>query len=186
MKIKPTSKTGGVLLELGARETQVPAQAAIAPPLFNLKRILVPVDFSDCSKYALQYANALAKQSGAELQLLHIVEPYPAVPEMYPVDVETLQDARSGLDTLHKELADVVPVKTVLRTGTPYLEIAQAAQDLKSDLIIISTHGRKGITRMFLGSTTERVVRHAPCPVLVVRETKPFGEAAQCLARCET
>src|SRR6185436_4399085 len=170
MKIRPTSKNGGALIELGPRETQVPAQDAVASPLFNFKKILVPLDFSDCSKYALQYAAAMARQFGAELQLLHVVEPYPPVPEMYPIDVETLQDDTAELESLRRGLGDKVRSTICLRTGTPQLEITRCAQDLKSDLIIIATHGRKGLSRMLLGGTTEKVVRLAPCPVLVVRE----------------
>jgi nucleotide-binding universal stress UspA family protein len=165
MKIKPASKSGGVLVELAPEESQFPTQTP-----FNLKKILVPVDFSDCSKYALQYAASFAKQFGAELQLVHVVEPYPAVPEMYPIDVESLQDGKAQLDTLRESLGEDVRARVSLRTGQPYNEITQAAADGQADLIIISTHGRKGLTRMLLGSTTEKVVRQAPCPVLVVRQ----------------
>jgi nucleotide-binding universal stress UspA family protein len=147
MKIKPASKSGGVLVELAPEESQFPTQTP-----FNLKKILVPVDFSDCSKYALQYAASFAKQFGAELQL------------------ESLQDGKAQLDTLRESLGEDVRARVSLRTGQPYNEITQAAADGQADLIIISTHGRKGLTRMLLGSTTEKVVRQAPCPVLVVRQ----------------
>ena len=173
MRIKSTSKNGGVLVELGPRETRVPAQIAVASPLFNLKHILVPLDFSDCSKYALQYAASLARQFGAELQLLHVIEPYPPIPEMYPIDVETVQDSKAELDALRRGVGEGVRSTVRLCTGAPHAEITQAARELKSDLIVIATHGRKGITRMFLGSTTEKIVRQAPCPVLVVREIQP-------------
>ena len=95
MKIKPTSKTGGVLVELGPLEEQLPVQPPRPAAVFRLKKILVPVDFSDCSKKALQYAVPFARQFGAELVLLHVVQPYPAVPEMAPVDVETIQDGKA-------------------------------------------------------------------------------------------
>jgi universal stress protein A len=170
MKIKRTQKNGGVLLELGARETQIPAQSLAAAPIFKLQNILVPIDFSDCSKKALGYAIPFAKQFGAELKLLHVVEPYPAAPEMTPYDCENVEDATRELEKLGKSLGNTVPCSFSVRRGSPQSEIATAAREFDADLIIISTHGRKGLARMFLGSTTEKVVRFAPCPVLIVRE----------------
>jgi universal stress protein A len=171
MRIKPSSKTGGVLVELGPQESKIPAQLS-PEPMFKLQKILVPVDFSDCSKKALQYAIPFAKQFGAELDLLHVVEPYPAVPELGPLQTETLQDTRGELQDLCRMIGKAVRSRTSVRTGAPHLEIVQAAAELGADLIILSTHGHKGLTRMFLGSTAEKVVRHAPCPVLIVRQTE--------------
>jgi nucleotide-binding universal stress UspA family protein len=180
MKIKPTAKTGGVLVELAPEESQIPAQLVATAPAFKLQKILVPVDFSDCSKKALQYAIPFAKQFGAELLLLHVVEPYPIVPEMAPYDFETIHDGRQELLALQQTLGDVVPSTISLRKGTPHLEITEAARELGADLIIISTHGRKGLSRRVFGSTTEKVVRYAPCPVLIVRECeRDFIPAAQ-------
>ena len=170
MKIKPTHKAGGVLVELAPEETQIPAQSASTAPAFRLKTILVPVDFSDCSKKALQYAVPFAKQFCAELKLLHVVELHPAGSEMAPYDFENVADGRKELQALQKTLGDSVTSSIFVRTGTPYLEIAEAARELGADLIVISTHGRKGFSRMFFGSTTEKIVRNAPCPVLIVRE----------------
>jgi len=168
MKFKPTSKTGGVLVELGPEENQLPASAGQQP--FKLKNILVPVDFSECSQKALQYAIPFAKQFGAELALLHVVQPYPAVPEMANVDIESIQDAREKLAQTSATLDKAVRRKTLVRLGNPEREIVDGAKEYGSDLIIISTHGHTGLARVFLGSTTENVVRQAPCPVLVVRE----------------
>jgi universal stress protein A len=170
MKIKPTSNTGGVLVELRPEETQLPAQSVATAPEFKLKTILVPMDFSDCSKKALQYACPFAKQFGAELKLLHVIEPYPAVSEMVPYDHETGDECRQKLQELQKALGDAIPCSIELRTGISHVEIANAARELGADLIILSTHGRQGFARMILGSTTEKVVRFAPCPVLIVRE----------------
>jgi len=170
MKVKPTPKNGGVLVELRPEETQIPAQAVSTEPAFKLQKILVPVDFSDCSKKALQYAIPFAKQFGAELILVHVVEPYPLVPEMAPYDFENLHDGREELRSVQTTVSQQVRSSASLRTGTPHLEITEAARELDADLIIISTHGRKGLTRRVFGSTTEKVVRFAPCPVLIVRE----------------
>jgi nucleotide-binding universal stress UspA family protein len=175
MKFKPNEKSGGgVAIELGPNECQLPTPE-VSPgqePLavFSLKKILVPLDFSDCSKKALQYAVRFARQFEAEITLLHVVPRYPAVPEMGPIDVETLQDGRAQLEVVRLTIGDLAPCHTLLRTGTPYTEIVEAAKDQTMDLIVIATHGHKGLTRAILGSTAERVVRQAPCPVLVVRE----------------
>jgi nucleotide-binding universal stress UspA family protein len=167
MKVKPSPRNHGVVVELGPEEAQIPAAN-----VFGLKKILVPVDFSDCSKKALQYAIPFARQFGAELTLISVVEPYPAVPEMAPTDVETIGDTKRELEKLRQSVPETVRARTLLRTGSPPTEIVDAASDLGTDLIIIATHGRKGLSRVVLGSTTEKVVRHAPCPVLIVRESE--------------
>jgi universal stress protein A len=181
MKIKRTSKTRGVVLELGPEEAQIPAQSLAATPVFKLRKILVPIDFSDCSKKALAYAIPFARQFGAELNLLHVVEPYPAVPEMAPFDYETIEEGRLELEVLRKGLGNIETCRTLVRMGAPATEITGAAKDLDADLIILSTHGRKGLSRMFLGSTAERVVRSAPCPVLIVRESEHEFVPDQCI-----
>jgi universal stress protein A len=174
MKFKPTDRAGGVVVELGPGETQLPPltaeQGTGALPVFKLKKILVPVDFSVCSKKALQYAVPFAKQFGAELILLHVIQPAPPILEMAPVTVESIEDAKRELEDLQRMIHGVVQSSTVLRDGQPHVEILEAAQELGSDLIILSTHGRSGLQRVLLGSTAEKVVRHAGCPVLVVRE----------------
>jgi universal stress protein A len=171
MKFKPTDKAGEMVVELGPRETQLPAQEERGTlPVFKLKKVLVPVDFSGCSEKALAYALPLAEQFEAELVLLHVMWPYVAVPEMGPVDVETIDDARKALESLGRSIHEPVRYHTVLRTGLPHVEIIQAAKELGIDLIILSTHGRTGLARAVMGSTAEKVVRHAGCPVLVVRE----------------
>jgi nucleotide-binding universal stress UspA family protein len=179
MKIRPTKKSGGVVVELKRTEAMVPGAAPRASteplPIFKLRRILVPVDFSECSRKALQYAVPFARQFEASLVLLHVVHPYLPVPEMSTVDsglIETQMraDGTKALAALKKSLADEVPSETALRVGNPQLEITRAVRDLGIDLIILATHGRSGLAHIFLGSVAERVVRHAPCPVLVVRE----------------
>lgn len=170
MKIKPTHKRGGVLIELGPNEMQLPVET-----LFKLKRVLVPVDFSDCSKKALAYAVPFAKQFGAEIVIIYVVQPYPPVPEMTAVDFDAiLTQARKGgegeLAKLRESITDDVTIKTVLRVGRPDLEIVRAADELNADLILLSTHGRTGLGRVFLGSVAEHVTRYAHCPVLTVRE----------------
>jgi universal stress protein A len=142
---------------------------------FKVKSILVPIDFSKPSKKALLYAVPLAEQFGAKITLLHVVEPLATADLVYfPVPMEydrVIKAMKVKLDLLAKD-AEIDPnlVRTLIRYGSPFREITDAAKGLKVDLIIISTHGYGGLKHALLGSTTERVVRHAACPVLVVRE----------------
>ena len=159
------------MVELGPNEPAIPGvttERSLAPlPTFRLKRILVPVDFSDCSKKALQYATPLARQFNAELTLLHVVEPYRAFsPEIPLCEVPTAEAARIAFDGLVIE----IPFKAVVREGEPHTQIVAAAEELATDLIVLSTHGRTGIAHVLIGSTAEKVVRNAGCPVLIVRE----------------
>lgn len=139
------------------------------------KKILVAVDFSEPSKKALQHAVSLANLYGAELCLAHVVEPASFMHDMSNVMVsksnkEIAAEARASLLTCaDANVPSSVPVRTEVRVGKPFNEISELAQKLKADLIVIATHGYTGLKHVMLGSTAERVVRHAPCPVLVVR-----------------
>lgn len=121
MKFKPTDKTGGVLVELGPRESQQPAmpvaKAASALPAFKLKRILVPIDFSDCSKKALGYAIPFAEQFGAELMLLHVLPSCRPMLEMAKVLLDTVEDGNKALKELREMIPDAVRSSTVIRRG---------------------------------------------------------------------
>lgn len=146
------------------------AGSSAAGGMFRIRRILVPVDFSECSSKALAYAVPFARQFGAELVLLHVVVPYPSMPEMGPIDAETVQEARASLAKVVEHLPADVHSQNRLVTGMADVQIVQEAERCEADLVIIATHGRSGLARVLLGSTAERVVRHAHCPVLVVRE----------------
>lgn len=172
MKIKLNQKEpGGVMVELGPREPLLPGVAPASRPSplpeFKLRHILVPVDFSDGAKKALQYAVPLVRQFNAALTLLHVVLPYRAdCPEAPVLDLPSREEASAELNRIHTE----VPRLTLVRVGEPYAEIVAAANELAVDLIVLSTHGRTGLAHVFFGSTAEKVVRHAGCPVLIVRE----------------
>jgi universal stress protein A len=175
MKIKPVQNRGGVRVELGPEEAQLPAAShetkPPGPSVFKLKEILVPVDFTACSLKALAYAVPIAKQLGATLTLLHVVEPtYMAAADMgVVVDVETEDDVRKEMEKLRRRFADQVRCQPIIRNGSAESEIINVAKELASDLIILSTHGRTGLERLLLGSTVEKVVRRAGCPILIVR-----------------
>ena len=162
-----------------SRQSALPAQRnrRLKTPAPMIKSILVPLDFSAPSERALAYAVPLAAQFGAKLKLLHVVEPVatPDFAKSFPLAMENDQVMAAGkqqLDRLIRQQA-IDPrliEKTLIRYGRSFHEIADAARTLKVDLVVISTHGYTGFKHALLGSTTERVVRHAPCPVLVVRE----------------
>lgn len=148
----------------------------VSLPEWRLRHILVPVDFSDCSRKAMNYAACFAKQFTAEVTLLHVVVGVPPPPQMLIFEAETLsaqyhEAAAKQLAEWRKEIVSHGTVKAVVRAGVAaHQEIVTAAQECNTDLIVIGNHGRGGIVRFFTGSTTERVVRYAPCPVLVVRD----------------
>lgn len=172
MKVKPGGKNGGVVVELSPREAQLPGNSDIASLLsiFALRKILVPVDFSECSGKALQYAIPLAKQFGAELTLVHVQHyPYEVV-EAAMFHEAALRAEQNELDSLLQKLGKIVPSRSVFRMGKAADEIVEVARETGADLIVLSTHGRSGLAHVLLGSTAERVVRYAPCPVLIVRE----------------
>ena len=146
----------------------------LAPVILKLKSILVPIDFSKTSQTALEYAVPLAKQFGAKVTLLHAIEPLP-----YPVDLTYLpmgegfpiQPLEEKLNKLAKKTIKPQHLKeVVVQVGTAFEVITNVARDRKADLIVITTHGDTGLRHVFMGSTAERVVRHAPCPVFVVRK----------------
>jgi universal stress protein A len=174
MKFKATHTPGGMIVEMGPKEDQIPTPAG---PLsvFKVKKILVPVDFSPCSLKALQYAAPFAKQFGAELVIVHVVESYIPVPEVGTVDVTIIQEeikdgAKKELEKLRQSVDPELVPTAELRIGTPWVEVIETAKKLNVDLIIVSTHGRTGLSHVFMGSIAESIVRHAGCPVLVVRE----------------
>jgi nucleotide-binding universal stress UspA family protein len=150
----------------------------LVPACLNLKKILVPIDFSDDSRKALTYALRFAEQFGATITLLHVVEPivYPAESGFVPVEMQTMAasmqtDAKTKLNALARQaIKPPLSGEALVRTGSPFHEIATLAKKLDMDLIIIGTHGYTGLKHLFLGSTAERVVRYAPCPVLTVRQ----------------
>lgn len=179
MKIKPTQHPGRVVLELESKDETLLEKTNrfnASPVLLKLKKILIPVDFSECSRKALRYAIPLARQFGARLILLHVVQMNYAYGESMALDYSLLerQLIDAGAEQLARvarnEIEEAIPSETLVRNGGAAREIVAAARELECDLIIISTHGHTGLKHVFLGSTTERVVRHAPCPVLVVRE----------------
>jgi universal stress protein A len=144
---------------------------------FGIRSILVPIDFSIHSKNALKYAVPLAEKFKASLHLVYVVEP-----TIYPADLgfgqvvlpgveeELREKGGEELQTLmEKEIGGRVKSSCAVRTGNPHQEILREAEELGVAMIVVATHGHSGVEHMLFGSTADRVVRNAKCPVLTVR-----------------
>ena len=163
-------ETWGDLNEEAAEESR-----HTAPPL-EMKKILVPIDFSDCSLHAMGLALSFAEHFHGRVVLLHVVEP-----TMYPenhtglsaafdeANQSLVNSAREQLEALARKHVTSAPVETLVRIGHAHSEITDTANALGSNIIIIATHGYTGLKHVLLGSTAEKVVRNAHCPVLTVR-----------------
>jgi nucleotide-binding universal stress UspA family protein len=142
------------------------------------KRILCPIDFSEPSMKALEYALSLAKEADAELLLMHVIEGVPDAPHwQQPTGPAVVEYLRLAEGDAIKRLAAVMPhdattwchPHTVLATGKPYVEILRTARERDVHLIVMGVHGRNAIDLTFFGSTTNHVVRAATCPVLTLK-----------------
>ena len=135
-----------------------------------IKRILVPVDLSEASVDALDYAIDFAKTSKAEIIILFVIEPLYHAGDLGLLLEEQHRIGRSELTQLERRVTKArLKCSTRVQRGTPYIEIVAIAKKLKVDLILMGTHGRTGLSHLVLGSVTDRVVRLASCPVLTVR-----------------
>lgn len=163
--------------ETGARTRSSPR--AHSPTKLKLQTLLVPTDFSEESEKGVRYSVALAREFGARLHLLYAHEPayvyaIPALMTAAPLGAfeeieDRLQKKMAGL--IKKQKAPGT-TKVHVKTGPAHEMITTVAAESRADLICLATHGYSGLKRLLLGSTTERVIEHAPCPVLVVRETE--------------
>ena len=143
-----------------------------------VQKIVVPVDFSEASERATTYAWALARQLGASIYLIHVLEtgellhaPFDSDPEGAAArDEELYQDARLALAEVARRLGPGAhPLTTEVRRGHTVDSITQAAVHYGADLVIMATHGRTGLAHLLAGSVAEGVIRAASCPVLVIR-----------------
>jgi universal stress protein A len=145
--------------------------------MIELRRILVPTDFSMHSQNAMRYAAALAEKFQSTIYLLHVVQDLAlflpdamsGTPPYMPPTEQMLAAVRDSLDRLAREQLDKLPVEQMVREGAPFYEIIACAKENDVDLIIMGTHGRELLAHMLMGSVAEKVVRKAPCPVLTVR-----------------
>jgi nucleotide-binding universal stress UspA family protein len=143
------------------------------------KTILVATDFSDGSDEALTEAIDLAEQTGAVLNILHVLE---FAAEVFPYGISYFGDRAGLLGHIDRELkkradwaaAAGVTAHTRLREGSAAEEILAHAREIAAEIVVVGTHGRTGIAHAFMGSVAEQVVRHARCPVLTI----PFSKKA--------
>ncbi len=145
-------------------------------PMAGWTKILCPIDFSDTSRWGMQEALEIARRHGAVVHLLHVLEePWPGARGDPIAPHEFLNRARESagadLAAWKKEAEELAPGKVVaeLLGGHPATEIARVARGGEFDLVVMGTHGRRGLRRLVVGSVTEEVIRSAPCSVLVVR-----------------
>ena len=148
------------------------------------KTVVVATDFSEQSELALEYARVFAKRFGANLRVLHVVEIPVVVSAEVPLpDVAEFADraVASAKKTLADTLAHLVETNVVgqVLVGHPAESIVQYADDHAADLIVMGTHGRRGVAHFFLGSVAEAVIQTAPCPVFTVKG----ADALRCASR---
>lgn len=149
---------------------------------FKIERVLVPLDFSSTSMEALDYAISLAKQFRAAIHLVHVHPPdeaasAPGAAHLLFQSAEAIERLNEELTGIHrKRVEPFCPENCHVRAGRAYQEIISLAREIAADLIVLSTRGHSGLKHLLLGSTAERVVRGAPCPVLVARKRKQKSE----------
>ena len=144
--------------------------------MINLKRILVPTDFSESARHALLYGTSFAREYEGELLLLHVVENLTVgyASDLFPVPMAEVFDEISGYAKaeLAKLGAEVrqkgIAVRELVVQGKPSAEIVRVAREETADMIVLGTHGKGMLDKALFGSTAERVIRRAPCPVLTV------------------
>lgn len=167
----------------------------------EFKRVLCPVDLSKFSLEALRLAVKVAESADAMLDILHVIhnpfdEMYfgaitqtdPALIDAYAAEpqkrAKILRATEEHSEVLlkqfcHDEVKGLAKVRYHIRDGDPFEGIVDAAEDFMTDLIVLSTHGRTGIRRLVIGNVAEKVVRHAPCPVLTVKPAAAHGVTAK-------
>ena len=151
--------------------------ATMNPIAVTFEHILVPTDFSEISQLALEYAKVVAKLEKSELLLVHVTPPLALItpPEAAWVDVSEVQSLHEA--QLEQSVAALrsegLRAQAISVTGPLYDELRSTVNQYKADLIVLGTHGKKGLERLLLGSDAEAVLRHAHCPVLSVGPAVP-------------
>lgn len=132
------------------------------------KTILAPTDFSDISAHGVRYACQLAREMGAELIFFNVV----VLDESNTIDKHEMAEHKKRLgEFVEEKVADAgvgLKIRQVVDAGQPFGAIVDCAEKEGADLIVMSSHGRSGLSRMLIGSVTDKILRGAPCPVLVV------------------
>jgi nucleotide-binding universal stress UspA family protein len=157
----------------------------------QIRRILCPVDFSECSRHAAAYAVMIARRWGASVTAVNVLPPVaPSIPPtgegLYPPFVFTpddLQQFRNEVDAFVRGTGVEVPLDAVVVEGSVVAEITRVAAEVGADLLVMGTHGRSGYDLLVLGSVAEKILRKAPCPVLTVPPSVPEASPMTTLRR---
>ena len=181
MKTKPVTKRRSPVAKArsSAKASARPASTGTTKTRrrskLTVETILVPVDFSPASLFSIQWAKFIAQRTKASIHLLNVHDfGYPVSNALTPPVIGSEKEIK---EHLHRDLQAVALSQKLphasfqIRVGRPHSQICELAGEIQADLIVLSTHGRTGWERALLGSTAERVIRHAPCPVLVARPT---------------
>ena len=144
------------------------------------KKILFPTDFSVASDYAMSYAISMAKRYKAKFFLLHVVDTTYDISGFYIPHISAEKLMQEMEEAAEKKLTNISSAisrrvkarEIVVKSGIPHKEILKFAKDKGIDMIIMGTHGKAGLDHLLFGSTTERVLRQANCPVLTIRPPK--------------
>jgi universal stress protein A len=153
-----------------------------------IQKIIVPIDFSEASEAAARYAATLARTVGASVHLIHVLDEVPLAPaplEFYAGESEPAREARyqaasTRLTSLAASLsANATRVTSEVRSGATADRIGEAVIDYGADLVVMSTHGRTGLSHLLLGSVAERLIRTARCPVLAIRGSARVPETLE-------
>ena len=166
------------------QNTSTIPETSVNPLEFKIAKILVPLDFSPASMEALDYAVSMAKQFHASIHLVHV---YPPDEASAAGAGHLLFESAEAIERLNEELTGIYrkhaptfrPENCHICSGRPYEETVRVAREIDADLIVLSTRGHSGLKHLLLGSTAERVVRNAPCPVPSHTKTKKEIESEQ-------
>jgi nucleotide-binding universal stress UspA family protein len=149
--------------------------------MVNFENVLVPTDFSEFSKYALDYAITIARTFEAKITLIHVtpereidsirqISPYLEPGKLEDLLKQRESEDRKQLDGfIPPELKKGIAVETIHKVGIPFVEIIRTAKEKRVDLIVMASHGRSGLSHILFGSVAEKVVRKSTCPVLSIR-----------------
>ena len=140
--------------------------------MITIKKIICPVDFSELSRKSLQYANEFARLSNGQVFLVGVIENDPTITYSKGLEKERAEEEQKLLALIEEENMAGIVADYVIYEGFPEECILDYAKRQEADVIIMGSHGRRGLKRMILGSVAEHVIRRSPCPVLVVKENE--------------
>ncbi|MFV1975480.1 MAG: universal stress protein [Candidatus Scalindua sp.] len=172
----------GSVAERIVRKAGCPVMVIRGRKYVGFKRIIVPIDFSDCSRKALEYAIATAKAHNSKLTILHVyeesfIEPYVNAANSEEEAGEIMKEIEFVNETKYDEFLKTVDLSGVeyeklLKKGVPETDIVEIAMEQQANLIVMGTHGRSGIKHILIGSTSEEVVRAVHCDIIIVKPEK--------------